>query len=89
MPSYGRLWAVGRPRSRPFSGDLEWLGSRGCNIERFNLAQQPGAFVSSPFVKAALEERGNESLPIIVVDGRVAVLPWSAEKTTGDFVEAS
>jgi hypothetical protein len=55
-----------------FAADVEWLRQQGCTIERFNLAQQPGAFAGSPFVKAALEERGTDALPIVAVDGRVA-----------------
>ena len=33
-----------------FAADLEWLGQQGVTVERFNLAQQPGAFVDNALV---------------------------------------
>jgi hypothetical protein len=56
-----------------FSADLEWLKGQGVEVQRFNLAQQPGAFVEHRAVKEALQTRGNESLPLVLVDDRVAV----------------
>ena len=53
-----------------FAADLEWLKSRGVAVERFNLAQQPGAFSAHPEVKTALSE-GVGCLPLIVADGRI------------------
>ncbi len=41
-------------------------------VERYNLSQQPGAFVSHAVVKDALNARGNGCLPLIVVDDRIA-----------------
>ncbi len=58
------------PELPRFAADLEWLKSQGVAVERFNLAQQPGAFAAHPEVKAALTE-GVGCLPLIVVDGRV------------------
>ena len=60
------------PKLARFASDLQWLGSQGVHVERFNLAQQPQAFVSSALVKAALETNGNGCLPLIVVNGRIA-----------------
>ena len=54
-----------------FAGDLEWLKSKGVEIERFNLAQQLAAFSATPRVKEALNSRGTKSLPMILVDGEV------------------
>jgi hypothetical protein len=56
-----------------FSADLEWLKGQGVQVQRFNLAQQPSAFVEHAAVKEALQTRGNESLPMVLVDDRVAV----------------
>jgi len=56
-----------------FSGDLEWLKRQGVEVHRFNLAQQPGAFVENGSVKAALGARGNDCLPLVLVDERIAV----------------
>ena len=55
-----------------FAADLDWLKQQGVVVERYNLAQQPGAFVEHAEVKAALS-RGNEVLPLILVGDRIAV----------------
>lgn len=52
-----------------FAADLEWLKSKNVKIERYNLAQEVGAFTSNPLVKATLNARGTECLPLILVDG--------------------
>lgn len=54
-----------------FAADLEWLKTPGVNVERYNLAQQPGVFVANESVKAALHEEGNGCLPLILVDGQI------------------
>ena len=40
-------------------------------MERFNLAQQPGAFAQNELVRAELAARGNACLPLIMVDGAI------------------
>lgn len=57
-----------------FAADLEWLGQQGVEVRRYNLAQEPGAFVASEAVKRSLEEHGVESLPLVLVDGRVLAM---------------
>lgn len=54
-----------------FAADLEWLKSKGVEVERFNLAQQLAAFSTTPKVKDALSSQGTKSLPVILVDGEV------------------
>jgi hypothetical protein len=61
------------PELARFSADLEWLRAQGVTVARFNLSQQPGAFVEHEPVNAALQARGNAVLPLVLVDGRVAV----------------
>jgi hypothetical protein len=56
-----------------FAGDVNWLKQQGGQIERFNLAQQPMAFAENPVVKGFLERSGQEGLPLILVDGEVAL----------------
>ncbi len=56
-----------------FSADVDWAKQQGAAIERFNLAQQPMAFVDNSTVKAFLERSGAEALPLILVDGEVAL----------------
>lgn len=42
-------------------------------MERYNLAQQPMAFVQNPAVKAFLEAEGAGKLPLIFIDGEIAL----------------
>jgi Arsenical resistance operon protein ArsD len=56
-----------------FSADVDWAKQNGAPIERFNLAQQPLAFAENPVVKGFLERSGAEALPLILVDGEVAL----------------
>lgn len=59
------------PRLTRFSADLDWLHRQGVTVERFNLAQQPAAFVEDTAVKAALDAEGEASLPLVQVNGEV------------------
>ena len=54
-----------------FAADLHWLANQRIAVERFNLAQQPQAFAASAVVKTALKERGNQCLPLILLDGSI------------------
>ena len=54
-----------------FAADLEWLGQQGVTVERFNLAQQPGAFVDNALVKQALERDGNPCFPLVLFEGTI------------------
>jgi arsenite methyltransferase len=54
-----------------FAGDLDWLRRQGVRVERFNLSQQPREFAQQPEVRAALQTKGTDALPIIRVDGRI------------------
>lgn len=57
-----------------FAADLEWLQRKGVEVLRYNLSQQPAAFVGAPVVKAALTAIGNDCLPLTLVDGKVACM---------------
>jgi len=59
------------PKLVRFSADLEWLKTSGASVERFNLAQQPAAFVEHAAVKQALAARGEAALPLVLVEGEV------------------
>lgn len=54
-----------------FAADLDWLKAQGVSVERFNLAQQPGAFVDDTAVKAVLDTKGEAGLPLVEVSGQV------------------
>ncbi len=56
-----------------FAADAKWATESGARIERANLAQQPLAFANNPSVKAFLERSGAEALPLVLVDGQVAL----------------
>ncbi|HLZ34137.1 MAG TPA: arsenite efflux transporter metallochaperone ArsD, partial [Nitrospira sp.] len=54
-----------------FAADLHWLANQRIAVERYNMAQQPQAFAASAVVKTALQEHGNECLPLILLDGSI------------------
>lgn len=56
-----------------FAADVDWAKQNGAQVERFNLAQQPLAFADNPTVKGFLERSGQEALPLVLVDGEVAL----------------
>lgn len=60
------------PTLARFAGDLDWLKSRGVEIQRFNLAREPAPFVDDSAVKAILDRSGGDELPAILVDGALA-----------------
>lgn len=60
------------PKLVQFASDLAWLKQQGVLVERFNLAQQPGAFASNPLVCETLKSLGNDSLPLVLVNGSIA-----------------
>jgi hypothetical protein len=52
-----------------FTADLNYLKKRGVDIERHNLANDPGAFASEESVRGFLQVAGSEGLPLTLVDG--------------------
>lgn len=56
-----------------FAADVKWLEQQGGKVERFNLAQQPMAFVENAVVKGFLERSGQEALPVVLVNGELAL----------------
>lgn len=64
------------PQLVRFAADLDWLKSSGAKVERFNLSQEPAAFVEAS-VKHALETKGEAALPLVMIDGQV--------KSTGTY----
>ncbi|MFH1499736.1 MAG: arsenite efflux transporter metallochaperone ArsD [Verrucomicrobiota bacterium] len=57
-----------------FAGLLAQLGGAGVKVERYNLAQQPLAFVQNPAVKALLDSpAGADALPAIFIDGELVL----------------
>ena len=54
-----------------FAAMLTELSKQGVKVERYNLGQQPMAFVHNPTVKELLEKESTEALPVILLDGDV------------------
>lgn len=61
------------PKLTRFAADLDWLKKKGVAMERFNLAQQPGAFAQNEIVRAELAVKGNACLPLLILDGSIVV----------------
>lgn len=47
------------------------LEKKGFTITRYNLTNDPGAFVENGTVNQALAEKGPEALPVVLVDGEI------------------
>ncbi len=56
-----------------FSADLDWAKQQGAQVQRFNLAQQPMEFANNQVVRGFLERSGAEALPLILINGEVAL----------------
>ena len=54
-----------------FAAMITELRKQGVSVERYNLGQQPMAFVHNPTVKELLEKESTEALPLILLDGDV------------------
>ena len=54
-----------------FARDIAWLKHHGVEVERFNLAQEPAAFVQNPTVLALMQEQDASILPVVLVGDEV------------------
>jgi len=52
---------------------LHQLKEHGVAVDRFNLSQQPLAFVQNAEVKNLLQSEGTEALPLFFIDGKLAL----------------
>lgn len=57
------------PELMEVSRDLQWLSSQGVAVERFNLSQEPDAFVKNPRVSGLMQAFGDGALPAVLVGG--------------------
>jgi hypothetical protein len=53
-----------------FSADLDWLKSVGIQVDRYNLSQEPAAFVANAVVAEAMRGR-DDALPVLLLDGKI------------------
>jgi hypothetical protein len=56
-----------------FATNVAWAQQQGINIKRYNLGQQPIEFANNPTVKSFLQRSGQEALPLILMDGEIAL----------------
>lgn len=54
-----------------FSSDIDWLQKNGVEVQRFNLAQEPAAFINDPLIKAEINASGESCLPLIILEGEI------------------
>jgi arsenite methyltransferase len=54
-----------------FAADLETMKNAGHSVERYNLSQQPQAFIENKEIHALISSKGTDVLPVVIVDGRV------------------
>lgn len=54
-----------------FAADLDWLQSIGNRVERFNLGQQPMAFIENKQIHQLLSSLGTDCLPVIIIDDQI------------------
>ncbi len=54
-----------------FAALLTQLSQRGVKVERYNLGQQPMAFIQNPAVKTLLDKEGVAVLPLLFVDSEM------------------
>lgn len=52
---------------------LNTLKNNGVEVDRFNLTNAPGEFVTNKTVNAYLNENGVDGLPVIVVDNEIVI----------------
>jgi hypothetical protein len=54
-----------------FAADLDWLKGHGHAVERYNLAQQPQAFIENKVIHQLLSTAGTDCLPVVLVNGEI------------------
>jgi hypothetical protein len=52
---------------------LRWVESQGAAVTRHNLSSDPDAFVANPKVTGLIAAFGESALPVLVVDGDIAL----------------
>lgn len=59
------------PELPRFAGDVEWLRWQVTDVRRVDPRETGTAFPGLPAARAALDERGTDALPLVLVDGVV------------------
>ncbi len=67
---------------------LKGLDESQCVVERYNLTQDPAAYVSNPEVAKALAEQGTDALPLVFLDDKqVACGAYPSLETLADLLQ--
>ncbi|WP_026699852.1 arsenite efflux transporter metallochaperone ArsD [Salibacterium aidingense] len=53
------------------ASDIHRLQQQKMEVQRYNLAQDPGAFVEHEGVSRLIDEKGTDILPVSVLDGEI------------------
>lgn len=61
------------PNLMRIAAAVQFFQKQGVNIKRHNLRDEPGLYVSNTVVNDYLQEKGAERLPVVLVDGEIAV----------------
>lgn len=73
-----------------FAADLDWLKNQGHQVERYNLAQQPQAFIENKLIHHVLSTEGTESLPVVVIEGEIVSRKvYPSRETLSGWVEGT
>lgn len=67
------------------AADLKWLEKQGVAVERFNPTLTPVAFAEDDMVCSLLMDKGQEALPLVVVDGEVVASALNLRKLRPGF----
>jgi hypothetical protein len=59
------------PQLVSFAADAHWLEAAGVTVRRFNLSQEPTAFMANALVRRTLQSDGVSCLPLGVLEGEV------------------
>lgn len=59
------------PQLVQFAADAKWLVTQGVEVQRHNLGQEPGAFMSNALVRRTLQTDGVGCLPLGVMGGEI------------------
>ena len=59
------------PLLAAFAADVDWLTSHGVSVTRYNLTQDPQAFVVHPLVNNLLRREGDACLPLLIMNGEI------------------
>jgi arsenical resistance operon trans-acting repressor ArsD len=62
------------PLLAAFAADVDWLTSHGVSVTRYNLAQDPQAFVAHPLVNDLLQREGDRCLPLVIFNSEIVSL---------------